>query len=262
MATEFTGGGDRQRSLALLWGVGGPEQRAPGRRGPKPSRSVDEVVQAAIALADAEGLAALSIRRVAQALGLSAMSLYTYVPSKAELLDLMLDRVAAELQAPDPVQAGWRARLEQVARERWDMAQRHPWIMQVGVHRPPLGPNILARVEATLQSLEGLGLDELEIDLLASLVGDYVRGAVRAAIEAREVEQQTGITDEQWWALNGELLRGLVDKARYPATMRVGDAYRATLDAAPDQQRRFEFGLQRVLDGIEMFIACRKPVTA
>src|SRR5262249_26020622 len=150
------------------------------------------------------------------------------------------------LEAPEPAAAGWRAKLEQVARERWAMAQRHPWIMQVGVHRPPLGPNILARVEATLQAMEGLGLDELEIDLLASLIGDYVRGAVRAAIEAQEVEQQTGITDEQWWAQNGELLRGLVDRERYPVTMRVGDAYRAAHDGGPDQQRRFEFGLQRV----------------
>src|SRR5258706_15326925 len=91
MATEFTGGGDLGRSIALLWGVPGPV-----RRGPKPSRTVDEVVQAAIALADTEGLAAFSIRRVAEALGLSAMALYTYVPSKAELLDLMFDRVAAE----------------------------------------------------------------------------------------------------------------------------------------------------------------------
>ena len=91
MTAEFPGGGDPRRSIPLLWGAAGA-----GRRGPKPSRSVDEVVHAAIALADAEGLAALSIRRVAEALGLSAMSLYTYVPSKAELIDLMLDRVAGE----------------------------------------------------------------------------------------------------------------------------------------------------------------------
>ena len=91
MATEFTGGGDPRRSISLPWGLPGAR-----RRGPKPRHSVDEVVQAAIALADAEGLAALSIRRVAETLGLSAMSLYTYVPSKAELVDLMLDRVAGE----------------------------------------------------------------------------------------------------------------------------------------------------------------------
>src|SRR5436190_5859938 len=134
MVADFSGGGDPSRSIALLWGVTGP-----GRRGPKPSRSVDEVVAAAVAIADAEGLAALSIRRVADALGLSPMSLYTYVPSKAELVDLMLDRVAGEeaaADAPAPDGRNWRRQLEQLARGRWAMAQRHPWLMQVGMHRP------------------------------------------------------------------------------------------------------------------------------
>jgi AcrR family transcriptional regulator len=261
MATEFTGGGDRRRSIALLWGAAGSGPGQAGRRGPKPSRSVDEVVQAAIDLADAEGLAALSIRRVAQALGLSSMSLYTYVPSKAELLDLMLDRVAAEMAEPGAAQDGWRAKLELVARERWALGQRHPWIIQVGAYRPPLGPNILAKVEATLQALDGLGLDPLDMDLIVSLIGDYVRGAVRAAIEAREVEQRSGITDEQWWATNAALLQGLMDRTRYPATVRVGEAYKAAKEAGLAPDHGFEFGLQRVLDGVEMFIARRQTFT-
>jgi len=253
MATEFTGRGDPRRSIALLWGVPGA-----GRRGPKPRHSVDEVVQAAIALADAEGLAALSVRRVAETLGLSAMSLYTYVPSKAELIDLMLDRVAGEDEYGDGRDSDWRARLEHVARQGWARAQRHPWTIQVGVHRPPLGPRVLARVEATLQAIDGLGLTELEMDLITTLIGDYVRGAVRAALEAREVEQQSGMTDEQWWALNEELLKGLVEPERYPTTVRVGQAYKAAQEAGPDHIRSFEFGLQRVLDGIEVFIDRRR----
>ncbi len=252
MTTEFTGRGDPGRSIALLWGLAGT-----GRRGPKPRHSVDEVVQAAIALADAEGLAALSIRRVAETLGLSPMSLYTYVPSKAELVDLMLDRVAGEADDLGPA-VGWRPKLEQLARQGWARAQRHPWIIQVGVHRPPLGPRVLARVEATLQAIDGLGLDELEMDLLTTLIGDYVRGAVRAALEAREVEQTSGISDEQWWALNEELLKGLVEPDRYPTTVRVGQAYKAAREVGPDHMRSFEFGLQRVLDGIEVFIDRRR----
>ena len=253
MVTEFSGGGDRKRSMALLWGVPGPP-----RRGPKPSRSVDEVVQAAIHLADTEGLAALSIRRVAESLGLSAMSLYTYVPSKAELVDLMLDRIAGEDDGPTVAVEGWRARIEQQARQGWARAQRHPWVMQVGTHRPPLGPNVMAKVEATLQILDGLGLDEMEMDLLTSLIGDYVRGSARAALEAREVERQSGITDEQWWALSEELLKGLVDRALYPTAVRVGEAYKAAKGLGPDHVRNFEFGLQRVLDGIAVFIDQRR----
>lgn len=252
MATEFSGGGDPGRSIALLWGLAGS-----GRRGPKPRHSVEDVVQAAIDLADAEGLAALSMRGVAETLGLSPMSLYTYVPSKAELVDLMLDRVAGEQQAPDLPVEGWRARLEQIARQAWTRAQRHPWILQVGTHRPPLGPNILARVEATLRAIDGLGLTETEMDQLTSLVSDYVRGAVRAALDAREIEQATGMTDEQWWSMNTPLLEGLVDPARYPTTVKIGEAYKSGRMEPPDHERNFEFGLQRVLDGIEVFIERR-----
>jgi AcrR family transcriptional regulator len=253
MAADFTGGGDPGRSIALLWGVA-----ETGRRGPKPRHSVEDVVQAAISLADTEGLAALSMRRVAETLQLSAMSLYTYVPSKAELIDLMLDRVAGEAATGEAVAGDWRSQLTRLSRQRWAAAQRHPWIMRVGMHRPPLGPNILARVEATLSAIDGLGLTEMEMDQITSLVGDYVRGAVRAALDAREVEQQTGMSDEQWWSMNTPLLEGLVDPARYPTTVRIGEAYRTGRLGAPDHQRNFEFGLQRVLDGIEAFIAERR----
>jgi AcrR family transcriptional regulator len=251
MATEFTGGGDPGRSIALLWGVTGP-----GRRGPKPSRSVDEVVHAAIALADAEGLAALSIRRVAEALGLSAMSLYTYVPSKAELIDLMLDHVAAE--APAPEASDWRGRLEQLSRGRWAMAQRHPWLAHLGTHRPPLGPNLLASTERTLSAIDGLGLSEFEMDQLISGISDYVRGAIRAALDASEVARATGMTDEQWWALNQPLLKDKVDPASFPTITKIGEAYQAGKIQGHDPERSFEFGLQRMLDGIEAFIDRRR----
>ena len=254
MVSEFTGGGDPGRSIALLWGVVGT-----GRRGPKPRHSVEEVIKAAIAIADTEGLAALSMRRVAETLGLSPMSLYTYVPSKAELLDLMLDRVAGEQPMPEVAAEGWRARLEYIAHQGWRRAQLHPWILQVAAHRPPLGPNVLSRVESTLAAIDGLGLTETEMDQLTSLVGDYVRGAVRAALDAREVEQLTGMTDEQWWSMNTPLLEGLVDPARYPTTVRIGEAYKSGRMAPPDQERNFEFGLQRVLDGVAAFIESRRP---
>src|SRR5436305_1625233 len=146
MVSELTNG-DPGRSIALLWGVA-----ESGRRGPKPRHTVEDVVRAAVALADAEGLAALSMRRVAETLQMSPMSLYTYVPSKSELLDLMVDRVAGEMEDPKPAEAGWRAQLTLLCRQRWTTAQRHPWIMQLPRRRPPLGPNVLARVEAMLRA--------------------------------------------------------------------------------------------------------------
>jgi AcrR family transcriptional regulator len=218
------------------------------------------VVQAAIALADAEGLAALSIRRVAEALGLSPMSLYTYVPSKAELIDLMLDRVAAE--APPPDAPDWRGRLEQLSRGRWAMAQRHPWLAQVGTHRPPLGPNLLASAERTLSAIDGLGLSEFEMDQLISGISDYVRGAIRSALDAREVARATGMTDEQWWALNQPLLKDKVDPAGFPTITKIGEAYQAGKIQGHDPERNFEFGLQRMLDGVAAFIAERNRETS
>jgi len=244
------------RSLARLWGA--PDPDAPPRRGPKPKHTVDAVIQAAIALADADGLEALSMRRVAEMLRLSPMSLYTYVPSKAELLDLMLDHVVGEIEEPKPGAGDWRAQVMQLARQRWAMAQRHPWILQVGMRRPPLGPNILAKAEAALRAIDGLGLNETEMDQVTSLIADYVRGAVRAAVDAAEIERESGMTDEQWWSQQGPLLAGLIEPARYPTTVRIGEAYKAGRIPRPDRQRNFEFGLQRVLDGVEAYIKGRR----
>ncbi|HEX5264605.1 MAG TPA: TetR/AcrR family transcriptional regulator C-terminal domain-containing protein [Phenylobacterium sp.] len=250
-------GGDRARSLARLWGA--PDPHAPPRRGPKPKHSVEAVVAAAIALADAEGLDALSMRRVAEMLQLSPMSLYTYVPSKGELLDLMLDHVVGEIDEPKPGEGDWRAQVTQLARARWQTAQRHPWVLQAGMRRPPLGPNVLAKAEAALRAVDGLGLSETEMDQVTALIADYVRGAVRAALDAAEIERDRGMTDEQWWSQQGPLLAGLIDRTRYPTTVRIGEAYKAGLMPRPDRQRNFEFGLQRVLDGIETYIQTAHP---
>ena len=257
MAQAFSGGGDPRRSLALLWGAAGP-----GRRGPKPSRSLDEVIAAAIGLADAEGLDAISMRRVAEAVGLSAMALYTYVPSKAELIDLMLDRAIGEAAQPPPETPGWRERLEFIARQSWLLGQRHPWMLQVSTHRPPLGPNTLARVETSLRAVDGLGLSDLEMDQVIALVTDYVRGALRASMDAREVEQHSKISDEQWLSLHRTLLQDMMDPERFPTTIRVGGAVRAAYERVLDRSRTFEFGLQRVLDGIGAFIDARKALVA
>ena len=112
-ATTRGSRGDATRTMELLWGL------APRpTRGPKQGLTLEAVVDAAVALADAEGIDALSMRRVAEALGVGAMSLYTYVPGKAELVDLMLDRVYGEQLAGIATEGGWRARLESRARAR------------------------------------------------------------------------------------------------------------------------------------------------
>lgn len=253
MSTEFTGRGDPKRTMELLWGL-----QEPGRRGPKPRFTVDDIASAAIAVADAEGIEALSMRRVAQALGVSTMALYTYVPSKEELIDVMLDRVLGESRPP--AEGGWRDRLEHVAREDWDRGHRHPWVLQVGAHRPPLGPNLLTRFETVLSVLEGLGLSDLEMDAVAGLLHSYVQGAVRQAVQARQVALRTGMSDEQWWLLHEPWIERVLDRERFPLASRVGQAVGEAFNQVTDPVANFEFGLKRVLDGIEVFVGRKAPL--
>ncbi|GAA3381617.1 TetR/AcrR family transcriptional regulator [Cryptosporangium minutisporangium] len=250
MTTDFSGAGDPRRSIELLWRV--PPLRP--RRGPKPRFTVDDVAAAAIALADTEGLAALSMRRVAERLDVSAMSLYTYVPGKAELIDLMLDTVYAEVPRSDEDTADWRVRLERIARANWELYLRHPWLLQVATARPPLGPNLVAKYDDELRAVDGIGLTDLEMDLVVQMLGDYVHGAARTAVAATLVAQRTGLTDEQWWSQAGPVLEKVYEPARYPTAARVGAAAGVEYNAAVDPARAFEFGLQRLLDGVEALI--------
>ena len=257
MTTEHTGTGDPARSLALLWRAG---ERS-SRRG-RPDLNVDRIVRAAIEVADAEGLGALSMRRIAERLGVGTMSLYTHVPGKAELLDVMLDTVYAEVAAgsavrPDSGAATWWGRLELVARENWDLYHRHPWMLQIGTTRPVLGPNATAKYDRELRAVDGIGLTDIEMDSVVSLVAGHVEGAARRAVEAAQVEQRTGMTDQQWWSARAPLLSKLSDGDRYPTAARVGSAVGAAHGTAYDPGHAFEFGLHRVLDGVEALVLAR-----
>lgn len=252
MTTEYTGGSDPKRIMELLWGS--PERV---RRGPKPRFTADQIVAAATAIADAEGLAALSMRKVAERLGVTAMSLYTYVPGKAELLDLMLDRACAETAKPDGVPGGWRARLELVAREAYALYLRHPWLLHVATNRPVPGPNLIAQYDYQLAAVEGIGLTDVEMDLVVTMVGDYVHGAVRGALAAAALPEDTGKTDDEWWAEIAPQLEKVYDPERFPLATRVGAAAGEEYQAALDPGRAFEFGLARLLDGVAALVEGR-----
>jgi AcrR family transcriptional regulator len=262
MTTEYSGRGDPARSLALLWGT----QKHP-TRGPKPGLSVQRIVQAAIQVADAEGLQALSMRRVATELGVGTMSLYTYVPGKAELLDVMLDTVLAEVARPDGMAGGWRARLETYAREQWAHYHRHPWVLQVSGARALLGPNETAVFESALHAVSGIGLDGREMIHVVVLVGEYVRGAAQRAVEAAQAAQRTGVTDEQWWKDREPILDRYFDAGRYPTLVGLDqegafDQPEGGLDYnVQNAVDSFEFGLPRVLDGVEAFVQRRSDAS-
>jgi AcrR family transcriptional regulator len=249
MPGEYSGSGDPRRTIELLWGV---RRR---RRGPRPSLSGEQIVAKAMELTDRDGLGGLSMRRLADELGITAMSLYGYVPSKAELLDVMSDRAYGEITSRGEPAAPWQTRLAALARQHWALLLSHPWLLQIAASRPLLGPNVTALYDAELAAVDGLGLTDIEMDLIVSLLDDYVRGAARGAAEAAEAQARTGMSDQQWWEAYGPLLAEVLDPARYPTAVRVGSAAGAEYDAAHDPDRSFTFGLQRIIDGIDAFIS-------
>jgi AcrR family transcriptional regulator len=252
VTTEFNGSGDPLRTLELLWGR---DRRA--RRGPRPKLTVAGITAAAIELADAEGLTAVSMRRVADRLGVSGMSLYTYLPGKAELLDLMVDAVHGEAARLSP-DGHWRSRIEFVARQSWDMYLRHPWLLQVATSRPALGPHTLTKYEYDLQALAGTGLSHVEIDLFMNALVSYVHGAVRSAIEVSEAETRTGMTDREWWKAYQPVMQEVFDPERFPTLTLIGQAATDEYGTTSDPLRSFDFGLRLMLDGLAATIDARR----
>ncbi|MFF5478987.1 TetR/AcrR family transcriptional regulator [Streptomyces sp. NPDC012935] len=245
--TETSGSGDIARTMELLWDTG----RRPSR-GPKPTLTLDQIVEAGVRVADAEGLESMSMRRVAAELGTGTMSLYRYVPGKAELLDLMLDRVQRPSENPaDLGDGGWRSALEAVGRATLDLYRRHPWLLQVNQSRPILGPSALDGMEKVLDRIKPMGLTDPELISAIIMIDGYVVGAARTQLYAQEAERRTGLTDAEFWQAQTPMLEKIMASGRYPLL--------ASLDENTwgNEFDHFEFGLQRILDGLEVFVARR-----
>jgi hypothetical protein len=186
------------------------------------------------------------------------MSLYTYVPSKAELIDVMFDRAIGETPRPEN-DGDWRDRLAFIARSDFELYRRHPWLLQVmAMSRPPLGPGGIAAYEYALCAVVDIGLGELEMDSVVSMVSVYVQGAARAAAQAATSVSDTGVTDAEWWSTYGPLLEKVFDAEKYPVSARVGEIAGQTYQSAYDAQHGFEFGLARILDGVAALIDSRR----
>ncbi|BCJ30404.1 TetR/AcrR family transcriptional regulator [Actinocatenispora sera] len=243
--TERTGGGDAAKTLRLLWGA-----VAPRRRGPRPGLTVADVVAAATTLADTDGLAGLTIRRVGERLGVSAMTVYTYVPGKAELLDLMLDAAYQAMDRTDSTGRHWRERLTAIAAENRQLCRDHPWVADVYTARPPLGPGLMAKYEHELAAFDGLDLPDVARDDALS----YLLGFVYANARDERAGAAAGGTDRQWWQQAGPLLSRILDESAYPRAVRIGAAAGAERGSAYDPAQAYEFGLARVLDGLGVLI--------
>lgn len=237
---------DPARSLGLLWR---PPTR-PGRSG----LTVAAIVAAGIELADADGLAALSMRRVAERLGVGAMSLYTHVPGRPDLVQLMTDTALgglyADVDEPARAPGGWRGGMEFVARRNWELYLRHPWLLDVAGSRPVLGPNTSLKYEAELRPLDGIGLSDLEMDSVLTLVLTHVTGTASALAAASRASAESGMTDEQWWLEHAPVLTALIDPTLFPVAGRVGTASSQEYNAAGDPVHALSFGLRCILDGV------------
>ncbi|MFJ1545049.1 TetR/AcrR family transcriptional regulator [Streptomyces sp. NPDC088246] len=247
-----TGSGDIARSLELLWGTGDRPSR-----GPKPALTLGRIVTTAVTIADTEGLAALSMRRLSTDLGTGTMSLYRYVPGKAELLDLMLDHVLGEPLDATPADgpangpADWRAALDAMARTYLEQLSRHPWLLKINQARTVLGPSALRGLERALAGIRGMGLTDPELISTIITVNSFVEGIARTRLQATEAVQQTGLSNDAFWEDQRPYLERAMRSGDYPLMAALSeDAFSYGID-------HFAFGLQRLIDGFEVLVERR-----
>jgi DNA-binding transcriptional regulator YhcF (GntR family) len=241
-----------------------PEPRAPRTRrssSAEQEMSRERLVRAAVTIADAEGLTALSMRRMANELDAATMSLYQHVSSKDELIQHMVEAVIGEVAWPVPVPPGWRTKLELAARQQWAIYRRHPWLAQVmSLTRPPIGSSTLAHAEWIMGALDNLGLDANTMLHIQVTLSNYVRGtAVHLAQEA-QFERDTGLTDEQWLSSKGAETAVSMVLASIPLPRFADLLTRQDIEFNIDTL--FTFGLDRVLDGLGVLIDARETEKA
>jgi AcrR family transcriptional regulator len=209
----------------------------------------ERIVAAAIKVADREGLAALSMRRVATELGTAPMSLYRHVTDKDDLVLQMMNTVFARGRLPGPAD-GWRPRLELAACTLWAMFREHPWLASaLSLTRPQALPAAVPYTEWVLTALDGHGLDLDTMFTTYLTLINYVRGiAVNLESEA-EAEAVTGLNSEEWLDTQEPRLHSILSPGQFPMFERlISEEYDFSLD------RIFEFGLQRLLDGLATLI--------
>ena len=267
-----TGGGPDQGaaipgSVAAAWGV-----RERPHRGRKPALSLGRIVEAAVRVADTEGLDAVSMGRVAAELGTAPMSLYRHVSAKEELLTLMVDaawgpapdgpppdRPAPDGPAPDrpaPDEPGqgmyWRAGLSRWAWALRAGARRHPWAVRIPLNGLPIMPNEVAWFENALAWLAGTGLSEARKASVIMLLAGYVRNVATTEADIEAAIRASGLAPSQWMASYPRMLAGLADRHRFPALTRLIAA--GVFETADDPDDEFVFGLDRILDGVAVLI--------
>jgi AcrR family transcriptional regulator len=239
-----------RRRSELLW-----DDRSQPTRGPKRGMTPDDVAQAAMRLADEEGLAAVTMSAVAARLGFTTMALYRYFPSKETLLDAVVDAALGSPPRPPDPRAAWREEVAAWARAKRAMLCARPWLAELPFVAAPHGPNWLGWLEAVLDPLSRTGLSAADLGEVLSLVDNYTRGASDTAVSLARARAR-GTSDREWAAAVGADLGRAIGDPRFPH-------FAALLTSPSDGRPRtmdesFEFGLARVLDGIELYVASQR----
>ncbi|MFH9954019.1 TetR/AcrR family transcriptional regulator C-terminal domain-containing protein [Streptomyces roseolus] len=212
--------------------------------------TLGRIVAAAVAVADAEGLGAVSMRRVAAELGVATMSLYRHVADKDDLLVRMMDAAIGERPLPADPPPGWREPLAVAARQLWGLFRAHPWLAPaMSLTRPQLITSAMVYSEWVLGCLSGHGLDDQAAFTAHLTLLNYIRGLALNMETEREAEAQSGLDSEEWMDAQEPAFRATLEGGRYPALARLARAgYDFDLDGL------FEFGLQRLLDGLAVLL--------
>ncbi len=235
----------RQRSQ-LLW-----DERPPASRGPRAAFTPEQVVQAAMAIADAQGLDAVTMQAVSSRLGFTTMAIYRYFPSKEALYDAIVDAGMGLPPRPTEPRGDWRTEVTRWAHAKRAMLCARPWLAELPFVAAPHGPNWLSWLEALADALSRAGLTGADIGQMISVVDGYTRGASDTSISLARARAR-GISEQEWAAAVGADLGRAIGDPRFPT-------FASIITAPPDGPARtmeesFDFGLQRVLDGIACYI--------
>jgi AcrR family transcriptional regulator len=214
----------------------------------RPALSRERIVQVALELADTEGIAAISTRRIASALSVSAMALYGYIERKEDVFDLMIDAVYGEVPVPLSEPRDWRSQLQEIAVQKRAMMHRHPWFVSLIGHRAVLGPNALKQTDYLLGVVNQLGFDMTTSMSMLAMYNAYIVGLVMGEMGESEAQRRTGLSEQEWQQqVSPYVQEQIIASGRYPHLAL------ALVEEERSSDETFLFGLTRLLEGIAAY---------
>ncbi len=235
--------------IDLMW-RDSPGAPGGGRRGPKSRYSTGDVVSKAIDIADAGGLAAVTVRGLAQALDMTAMSVYTHVNSRDDLLVLMADRAYAQMPKASFGRSAWHTRARRVAEGNLALLCAHPWLLDVDDPRTVLGPGTIAKYDHELHIFDGTTLSDLHRDAALTFLLDFVRSSAGRIVRTQLSAPDFGAL----WEQSAHRLANYLAED-FPLAQRVGGVAGEAMNAPYEATQAWEFGLERVITGVAGLIS-------